>query len=164
MCQRTSGERRARCGPGLPGTKARARVRRSLGRRGDAQAESRPPGVETRKDARTCLSACLRGADHRGRVSPRGQCGRRGRGRIGTTPGRGPASYLQRACPGTWMSSGFQKLPGEAVVSPPLDKVFRSQVPLPGLGSLCPALLSPPASGPRRAEGCDTHPCVLFPR
>ena len=58
MCQRTSGERRARCGPGLPGTKARARVRRSLGGRGDAQAESRPPGVETRKDARARLPAC----------------------------------------------------------------------------------------------------------
>ena len=36
--------------------KARAR---SLGGCGDAQAESRPPWVETRKEARACLPACL---------------------------------------------------------------------------------------------------------
>ena len=67
--QRTSREHRARCGPGLPDTKSRARVRRSLGGRGDAQAESRPPWVEIRKDARACLppraqiteAGCLRG-------------------------------------------------------------------------------------------------------
>ena len=39
--------------------KARARGRCSLGGCGDAQAESRPPWVEIRKDARACLPACL---------------------------------------------------------------------------------------------------------
>ena len=113
--------------------KARARGRCSLGGCGDAQAESRPPWVETRKEARACLPACLPacwGAARRGRVSQRGQGGPWGRRRIMTTQGQLSSILSLRACPGTRTSSGFQNLLREAVVSPP-DKVFRNQVHLP---------------------------------